>query len=280
MLNILENSKFGTCISQYQTGNITLADDIALSASSPRNLQKMLDLTYKYTCQYRYIMNADKSHIIIFPYSRSSSPPAFLLGNQRINVSDAVRHVGVYLNNKLSDTEKVQNGCNKAKSALFSVLSIINSKYVNPITSASIVSKVCIPRLLFGAELWNHLKQSDILLIERFLRFAAKKVQHFPVRTRTDICLSMLGWHSMLSEVEKRKLSFLGNLCRMPSNVLCKKIFNFRLALYTCNNGNHQKGYIPDIISILQKYNLAHHLIHYIQTGDFLSKPLWRKLYK
>jgi len=48
------------------------------------------------------------------------------------------------------------------------------------------------------------------MTLERFLRLAAKKIQGFHVRTRTDISLSMLGWKSVVSQIDYRKLSVLG----------------------------------------------------------------------
>ena len=57
------------------------------------------------------------------------------------------------------------------------------------------------------------------MTLERFLRLAAKKILGFHVRTRTDISLSMLGWKSVVSQIDYRKLSFLGRLCNMPNTV-------------------------------------------------------------
>ena len=57
------------------------------------------------------------------------------------------------------------------------------------------------------------------MTLERFLRLAAKKIQSFHVRTRTDIRLSMLGWKSVVSQIDDRKLSFLGRLCNMSNTV-------------------------------------------------------------
>ena len=151
---------------------------------------------------------------------------------------------------------------------------------VNPLRSASLVSKICIPSLLFGAELWSNLSRSDITNLERFVRFAAKKVQRFPTRTRTDICLSMLGWRSMISEINARKLSFLGRLCKIPTKLLAKQVFNLRLASYCCTTANNQKGFIPDIVYVLETYKLSNHLINYIQTGDFPTKNMWKRIYK
>ena len=107
----------------------------------------------------------------------------------------------MHINEQLNDKFKVQNGCCK----------VIN------------------------------LSNSDCMTLERFLRLAAKKMQGFHVRTRTDISLSMLGWKSVVSQIDYRKQSFLGRLCNMPNTVHAKGIFNARLSIYICRSDNNQR---------------------------------------
>ncbi|WAR32008.1 hypothetical protein MAR_034550 [Mya arenaria] len=180
-------------------------------------------------------------------------------GPNKIERTDKIRHVGIQLNDKMTDNDKISVACKKAESSFYSLLSInIGTFHINPLTSASLVSKICIPKLLFGAELWNNLTKSNCMQLERFIRMAAKTIQRFPIRTRTDICLAMLGWKRIESEINLKKLMFLERLCNMPTSVLTKQIFNKRLALFSCRTDKCiQKGFIPDIIRIFSKYNLC-----------------------
>ena len=110
----------------------------------------MLDIVYRYTQQYRYQINALKSSVITFgKKGRSAKDVQFCMGSDTIVNTDCIKHVGVHINEQLNDKVKVKNGCCKAKAALFSMLSIkMHPLHLNPLTSASIISKVCIPRLL------------------------------------------------------------------------------------------------------------------------------------
>ncbi len=239
----------------------------------------MLDITYEYTCKYRYVLNASKSFVIVFgDNSRSQQNTLFHIGPENIQHTQTTKHVGVLLNSKLSDKDKIEKACSKAKASFFSLLSVcLHPSYINPMAAASLVHKVCIPTLLFGAELWNKLTNSDCMKLERFLRMAAKKIQSFPIRTRTDICVSMIGWKNIQSEIDYRKLTFLGNLCRLPITSLTRKVFNARVSLFVCRTDSCQRGYIPDIATILAKYNMSHILISYVQSGSFPSKYAWSK---
>ena len=115
---------------------------MTLCASTLVNLQYMLDIVYRYTQQYRYQINASKSSVITFgKKGRSAKAVQFCMGSDTIVNTDCIKHVGVHINEQLNDKVKVQNGCCKAKAALFSMLSIkMHPLHLNPLTSASIIS--------------------------------------------------------------------------------------------------------------------------------------------
>ncbi|WAR08368.1 hypothetical protein MAR_018326 [Mya arenaria] len=72
----------------------------------------------------------------------------------KIERTDKIRHVGIQLNDKITDNDKISVACKKAESSFYSLLSInIGTFHINPLTSASLVSKMCIPKRFFGAEL-------------------------------------------------------------------------------------------------------------------------------
>ncbi|WAR12539.1 hypothetical protein MAR_026719 [Mya arenaria] len=231
----LERSGQGIHVINVITSNTTLADDLALAAISPNSLQNLLNITYDYICNYRYIINSTKSFVMVFgDTAKNKTNINFYLGQNKIERTDKIRHVGIQLNDKMTDNDKISGACKKTESSLYSLLSInIGTFHINPLTSASLVSKICIPKLLFGAELWNNLTKSNCMQLERFIRMAAKTIQRFPIRTRTDICLAMLGWKRIESEINLKKLMFLERLCNMPTSVLTKQIFNKRLALFS-----------------------------------------------
>ena len=164
---------------------------------------------------------------------------------------------------------------------MFSLLAIDRETgFVSPSILASLVEKICFPIVLYGAELWHNMASADIYKLEKFIRFAAKSIQRFPSRTRTDMALRMLGWLPMMSYVEQRKLLFLQNLCRMPPNLLPRKVFNFRLNLFVLRENKNQSGFIPDIWKVLQKYHLEEYLLSYLATSLFPTKGIWKTIVK
>ena len=117
--------------------------------------------------------------------------------------------VGIELHQSLKSSLAIDARIKKGKASLISLLAIDRETgFVSPSILASLVEKICFPIVLYGAELWHNMSSADIYKLEKFIRLAAKSIQRFPSRTRTDMALGMLGWLPMMSYVEKRKLFF------------------------------------------------------------------------
>ena len=236
-------------------------------------LESQLQVIKNYANHWGY---TDKCKLVIFNKAKSTKTVA-KFGTESILSCDSVTHVGIQLNYKLNCSETIETRLRKGRSSLISIISMEESLGdINPIVLASIVNKVCIPVTLYGSELWNNLSNTDIVKLERFIRLAAKRVQHMPTYTRTDIALSLLGWYPIETQIDKRKLNFLQKLCVMPTSILSRQIFNLRLHLYALKGFKNQLGFIPDICAILLKYNLFHYLRSYLVNGTFPSKYTWK----
>jgi len=73
LLNDLENSNPGCRVLSTKCGNPAYADDIALIALSPLNLQRMVDIVFSYKNEWRCDINVKKSNVNVF--SKMSNPP-------------------------------------------------------------------------------------------------------------------------------------------------------------------------------------------------------------
>ena len=103
MLILLRDSGVGCKINNCYTGIISYADDITLSCPSIRDLNRMLDICNKFAAKHYLIFNSKKYHAI--KYGKEVRDTEYvLLGQNRINWVDSVRHLGNYFNKQLSDS--------------------------------------------------------------------------------------------------------------------------------------------------------------------------------
>ena len=98
----MRDSGVGCKINNCYTGAISYADDITLSCPSIRGLNKMLDICNKFAEEHYLIFNSKKS--LTIKYGKEVNNTEYvLLGHNRINWVDSVRHLGNYFNTQLSD---------------------------------------------------------------------------------------------------------------------------------------------------------------------------------
>ena len=93
------------------------------------------------------------------------------------------------------------------------------------------------------------------------------------------VTLALIGLYSIDSEIDYKKLVFLGQLCRLPGCQRVKEVFIHRLVHF--NESPAKKlGLLPDIhvYRILNKYSIVHILDEYMQTGCFPNKFSRKKL--
>ena len=88
------------------------------------------------------------------------------------------------------------------------------------------------------------MSQQDNRRLSTFQHFVCKNVLSLPTRSRSDMVESMLDLLPLLSEIDTRKLLFLGRLCRLEEHLLPKKIFLVRLFSFVECLSNKQQGFI------------------------------------
>ena len=132
--------------------------------------------------------------------------------------------------------------------------------------------------MLYGAELWSHFTNSDLAVLERVNRLAAKRIQGLAINTMSEAALGNLGLWSISGYIEKIKLLFLQRLIVSHPSSVEKILFINRLCLFISGCRGKMFGFLPDIIEVLQKYELSQYLEAYIANGEFPSKLVWKNI--
>ena len=101
-------------------------------------------------------------------------------------------------------------------------------------------------------------------------------MQHLPVNTRTEISMSMIAINSIESEVDRRKLTFLVQLCNLSLDFFVKRIFLNRLYSYKILPST-STGFIPDVYRICHKYVFSNYIDNFVNFDVFPSKWAWKR---
>ena len=271
------NTNFG--VYNVKSTNPALADDIACLSSSPVGLQEMLNVAFRYSCLWQFSFNALKSSIVIFGKNITPTQHEWKLGNESIPINDRYKHLGIIQQSKFKSIDRTTDSCNRGRKTYFAIKNNL-SKNTNPLTLISLYRKIVIPTVLYGCELWNNLKQTDLQVLQKFQHFVIKDIQDLKTSTRSDMCESMLGMHPITCEIGKRKLLFFGKVCKLDCNYLTKAIFLTRLYDFIQNNDKQFSGFIKDLYELLKQYSLLHHLKLFIEKGQFPDRTTCKTLVK
>lgn len=138
--------------------NPTLADDTSCITSTPVAIQNILTTAYKYSTNWRFKFNSDKSSVLRFSSSsiRNQSNLSWLLRNESVVLSKSYNHLGILLQSKLVHKEKIENGCRKGRQSYFGI-KILDHFKSDPLSR--LYKKVVLPSILYGCELWCDLRQ-------------------------------------------------------------------------------------------------------------------------
>ncbi|MES9884793.1 MAG: reverse transcriptase family protein, partial [Sedimenticola sp.] len=275
----LVQSNIGCRIGETNCSCPTLADDVTLLANSPNGLQKMLDIVYSYSCNWRYEVNPNKSNIIIFSRNKKTTNQKLPLnfGNTNIPQVTYVSHLGIRQEGSRSTLNRTRDMCRKARNSFFGLSSVgVHQNGLNPRVSIKLYKSVVMSTLTYGCEVWNDLGNQDYHELNTLQHMCIKRIQNFKKLTRSDMCESMLGMQSITAEVDRRKLLFLQKLCDSHSSTISSNIFHYKLNMYRNQRLHKMTGYIPDIHRLLNKYKLSDHLRTYIETLTFPTKYTWK----
>ena len=206
LLNMLSHSNKGYMILDVHVSCPTQADDIAIISPSPSNMQNMLLTCQQYSLKWRFRFSSLKSQVVNFC---KDTDPHILLYENELPCTHSIKHVGTILNKDLNNWDRTVAACKTIKSTSMILLqSGCHPHGLNPATSLKIVNSLCLAKALYGCELWNNITKHELLALERAFRFAIKNIQGLPKRTRTDICLGLVGAISIEARIDIHKLTF------------------------------------------------------------------------
>ncbi|CAG2232008.1 unnamed protein product [Mytilus edulis] len=209
---------------------ILLADDTTLLSASPKGLQGLLDCVQTYACKWRLKYNGTKSCVLTF---NNNTDVDIKLGNTTIACKTDTIYAGTLITNNNKTFERTKNAAKKLKKNLHSLYSAgVNPKGLTPITNTLIWKRFVLPTALYSCEVWGQLSNSEIELLERTQRYAARYIQCMDKYSPTDSTTSNLGLWSLEAVIDKFKLLFFGRLCRSKSGTTHKKLFNMCINLH------------------------------------------------
>jgi len=253
----LEKSNYGCTVYSVRGGNPSFADDIALVATTPYNLQRLVDIVYMYGKEWKLELNARKSTTMVFTHRRSAIKIGIMYESNFLEQQTFMIHLGIRLDANLRLTPRIDERIQKARNAFFAMATQgVHPQGVNPLVSISLYKTIIKPIVLYGSELWTNMTQAETYALNKFQHFVVKKILGLSVQTRSDMCESMVGLHKLKYDIDVKKLIFLHKILSFDSANVSRNIFIRRYYAYVSGNSHVRYGFVPDICNILINYQL------------------------
>jgi hypothetical protein len=159
----------------------------------------------------------------------------------------------------------------------FHLLLCHNLYYLYPIVANSLWNKIGLSSILYGSEIWYALTKTEAVMLDKLQIRKLKQMQKLALRTDDALVTAMVTQYSVMTIIEIRKKYFLCKL--ICSTGITKCIFVNRLyddtILFISN-----KGFIPEICTILSKYDLTKYFLTYVYGGQFPTRMCWKAIVK
>ena len=190
------------------------------------------------------------------------------------------RHVGVTFDASLKMFMRCCEASQKGTGSFMALAGRgVRPNGLNSITCCNLLRLIVLSRALYGCELWWKLTKSDILVLERMLRFCVKHIQWFQSRTRSDKALNLVGMPRVVAIMDKMKLLFVWRLHEMPGDCVAKQIFMYQASSYMLRPYITKYGsFTEDIFKVFNKYNLSHVMERILQFREWPDKQIWNEM--
>ena len=231
------------------------ADDTAILAETPENLQKALDNLAEYCDVAGLKVNVDKTKIVIFSRGRTRNIPVFFLNNINFEVLPDYVYLGVLFNfnNKY---QKAQNRlCQAGNRAMFSLLKKCRKLNLPIDTQLDLFDKCIHPVITYGCEIWGYESLEQVL---RFQKRFLKLVLGANKSTPSCMILGETGCYPIHLEIQSRLLVFWYKLMRGVSTGADKLsciLLSLQLKLF--ESGEHTFLWLKHVHTCLNNLGLT-----------------------
>ena len=154
LLQELRISGYGVHIGSLFVGAVAYADDICILSCSCYGLQKLLDICSEYGIKWDIRFNPVKSQLMTFGGNNPVNT-VVSLGDKVVQWVSKVKYLGMYLIGGNGKEMKID--FNVAKRKYYGCFNTIKSSVgsqANEIMVLHLVKTYCLPRLLYGCEMW------------------------------------------------------------------------------------------------------------------------------
>lgn len=278
----LKNCEYGALLNDIDVTCPGFADDCCIIALHKRGLNHLLDIAHRHSLKWQYEFNTEKTFVMVWGKDDCPDTP-IMLGNSVLETVTSHKHLGIELastNNVLNEIYNKKIG--EAQKIFYTARGLGNYHIPIPVNVLSkLYWSIVIPRMMYGLEV-TPVEDNRIVELENNHRKLAKVAQHLPINTPTPAPLATLGWISIESFLDMRKILFLWNILKLPVSNIYRRVvtemLKTNLIMGSLWDSELRDSPVNDMFKAVCKHGLENAIRHCLIRGklDALNTEISR----
>ncbi len=253
LISELKASGFGIKINDMIVSVLAYADDIALIAESPNQLQQLINIVQKWCSKYRFIVNPSKRNIVHFrnpPKQRCTFK--FKLGDGAdLEIVENYKYLGTFFDEYLTfgkATEVLSTAANRALGGMINKFK--SMREMNYRTYTKLYESLVCPVMDYGSAIWG-MKSYDKLdqVHNRAIRFFAGVHRLCP----KPGFIGDMGWPDNITRWKTERVRLWNRLINIDDDRLVNKIFLWDKEMHMSSN---KSNFVSHMKQICSEYDL------------------------
>ena len=241
-------------IGNMNVGALMVADDLAIMAKTPAEMQVSLMIAEHDAARERYTYNTDKTKSIIV---NSKDDTKLLLNGKTLSTSSKEKHLGIIRNKRNDNSDTIQARIQDARRAAYSLMGAGLCGLNGSGTEVAILlySTYIVPVMLYGLESLV-LQDNEVEILEAFHRRNIRHILHLPSSTAAPALYLLSGCAPIKALLHIRALGMFRNIadCKGKSNPV--SFINNVISRQIVMKSSTSYSWAAYIRRILHKYNL------------------------
>ena len=255
VLKRIQRSMLGFTVGAIDLSVPTCADDMVLLASSPTDLQAMLNIVAQDASWERYNFNTKKTKALVIRSKTRTDKhisDCWRMNGAPLETSKEEGHLGVVRTPDGKITATITNNLVKARRTLYALMSsgMHGLNGTHPRISLKLWHAYILPRLVYGLE-QTVCKEADLIPLERFHRNTLRRLQHLPERTANSVSLLLMGELPIQATVDKQAITLFSSIVDAPMTTEYQLVCR-QLAVKDSSSAS----WVSHISKLLRQYDL------------------------
>lgn len=216
------NLKAKTKVQTSKIQDLMFADDCALTAKNPEDLQNLLNAFVMAAEKFGLKVNIQKTEIMFINCPSHN----ITIGQEVLKEVDSFKYLGSYISNNGSIDKEIENRISAASSAFGRLYhSVWKPHHLSLKTKLSIYETIVLSTLLYSSECWTTLKH-HLRKLNGFLVRCLKSILKITWRdyVPNEEVLRKAEMMTIEDIIRQRRLRWAGHLSRMPEDRIAHRI--------------------------------------------------------